>query len=93
MNPEYRCAFFDLLLQHYKIYQEKGLVISGNFKKSTNDFINNCAPIRSFINDKCVITNNKKDRENVSDLYSEFIDYTGRKDIGIKKFSFRIYER
>ena len=60
-----------------KIYDENGnykdIIIPQSFKNEIDDYIENNNPVKSFIDEYLIITNNKKDKLKVDELKKIFV--------------------
>jgi P4 family phage/plasmid primase-like protien len=77
---EYRLAFFEILLCHYKDFishDNNKLDMPPRIKKDTQDYLDENDPIKQFLEEKVEVTNNKKDFVLSSEIYLEFTNYYG----------------
>lgn len=73
----YRLAFFQLLLKYYRVLANgKKLATPSTFKKDVNNYLNTNNPVKSFIKDCLIVTENENDKIMSSDLYNEYKIYS-----------------
>lgn len=77
-NINYRLAFFEILVEHYKLFKENGLEASTNVKEATTKYLNEMNPVKAFIDEKLIITNSNKDYMKSSELYNEFKTFNNK---------------
>lgn len=77
-DKRYSCAFFDILVGFYKDYVNNGckLFVPNEVKKQTETLLNENDPIKKFIEERLVVTDNDKDFIRSSDLYNMFKNYS-----------------
>ena len=67
--------FFEIFVEHYKLYLTEGFKLSPRFEKDTMQFIKNNDPVGEWLESNIEITNNNKDIIKSSKLYNDFIDF------------------
>jgi P4 family phage/plasmid primase-like protien len=70
--PKWAPAFFNLLIKHYKLWQENGLKEPAVVIKETNKFKAACDYIYAFTNISIIKTDNKSDEIAFPDIYRAF---------------------
>jgi len=85
-NEKYKVAFFSILVDNYKLFVKDGLEMPERIKKDTEKYLGNNNPVKSFITDKLVKTDNVKDIIKSSELYKAFRTYCNNKSITQSKF-------
>lgn len=97
-KDQYKCAFFDILVSHYKNYIEslKGtgikMVPHDEVVVKTKEYLIRNKLIDEFIDARVEITRNKKDVMSFQNLYALFVEYVDgdTRGFGTKKFKKRI---
>lgn len=89
---EYRLAFFEILLQHYRdfiAHDNNKLDMPPRIKKDTQDYLDENDPIKQFLEEKVIVTNNKKDFVSSSEIFLEFLNYNGNDLKGMTSTKFK----
>lgn len=76
-SNSYKCAFFTILLQHYKEYIENGKKLSPpkSVLQSTKKFINENNPLKKFMDEMVIMTKDNNDKIASSELYASYMDF------------------
>jgi len=87
---KYKLAFFHILLEHYKDFianDNNKLVMPPRLKADTLEYLSTNDPIKEFIDDKLLITENNNDTIGSRDLFDGFREYTNdSSDINCRSF-------
>lgn len=89
---KYRLAFFQILLNHYNDFvanDSNQLLMPPRILKDTNKFLYANDPVKQFIDDRIIITTNKKDSVSSSTLYDEFVEDNKNDNMGITPAKFK----
>ena len=77
-NPEFKCAFFDILREYYKNIVDNNitdLIPPECVIKKTRQYLNENDPIKLFIEQMVEITKNEKQTVLSSDLYDKYLNF------------------
>lgn len=72
----YRAEFFEILADHYALYETEGLDIPPRILKDTTDFLNENNPIEEWLRTSVEITRKSNDMVKSSELYNNFYKFT-----------------
>lgn len=73
--------FFEILVDHFMLYQKEGLKLPKRFSESTEKFIDKNDPVGMWIKTNINKTNNQKDIIKASELYDKFLEYADNNDV------------
>jgi P4 family phage/plasmid primase-like protien len=85
----YNNEFFEIFVEHYKIYLNEGLKMPERFLNDTAEFVKNNDPVNEWIEANIVKTNDKKDGIKANELYENYLDYMNNDDKGISSTKFK----
>lgn len=85
----YRYEFLEILIEHYKLYLEEGLLMPKRIKEDTEKCIKNNDPVGEWFNANINRTNNDKDIIKASKLYENYIDFMDDDNGGISQLMFK----
>ncbi len=88
-DKQYINEFFEILVDHYKLYLKEGLKLPKRFEEDTHRCIKNNLPIERWLESNVNITNNKKDCVKSSELYDDFINFMDNDTRGITTLLFK----
>lgn len=88
---EYKCAFFDILIEYYKdfIKNNNTLIPPKCVIDKTNSYLNENNPIKNFFEEMIEITNNNNDIVYSSKLYEEYLIYHENNSRGYDRTKFK----
>ena len=92
-NIEYRQAFANIILEHWKNNElnKNKLYTPNEVLKVTEDYMDDCNEVKKFINENYNITDNENERQASNDLYRHFKIVTGSK-MDTKSFAYNMSE-
>lgn len=67
--------FFEILVEHYKMYLKEGLILPKRFAEKTNEFIRNNDPITEWFETRIEKVTDPKAEIQASELYNNFQDF------------------
>jgi phage/plasmid-associated DNA primase len=85
----YRYEFLEILIEHYKLYLQEGLIMPERIKRDTDKCIRNNDPVGEWYEANINKTNNEKDIIRASKLYENYIDFMDNDDRGISQLMFK----
>ncbi len=88
-DKEFLHEFFEIFVDHYKLYLLEGLKLPKRFENDTNQFIKNNLPVEEWLESNVDITKNIKDCEKSSELYDNFYEYMENDNKGVTPLLFK----
>lgn len=89
IDKQYIHEFFEIFVDHYKLYLFEGFKMPSRFEEDTKKFIKNNDPIGEWIESNVEKTNKVKDMVRASYLYNDYIDYMEKDDRGVTQLLFK----